>query len=58
MDLLIAFLIFSAAMVAGLVISPDYGMLAALAMGAVCFYAVARHRQFQSQDLFRMMFKG
>ena len=58
MDLPIAFLIFSATMVAGLVISPDYGMLFALAIGAVCFYAVARHRHFQSRDLFRMMFKG
>lgn len=58
MDLLIAFLIFAAAMVAGLTISPDYGMLVALAMGAICFYAVARRRGFHSGDLFRMMFRG
>ena len=58
MDLLIAFLIFAATMLAGLVVSPDYGMLFALAVGAVCFYAVARPRNFHSRDLFRMMFKG
>lgn len=58
MDLLIAFLIFAAAMVAGLILSPDYGMLFALAIGAVCFYIVARHRHFHPQDLLRMMFRG
>lgn len=58
MDLLIAFVIFAATMLAGLIVSPDYGMLAALAVGAVCFYAVARHRGFQHRDLFRMMFRG
>ena len=58
MDLLIAFLIFAATMIGGLVAAPNYGMLFALAVGAVCFYAVARHRGFQARDLFQMMFRG
>jgi MoxR-like ATPase len=45
-------------MIGGLVAAPNYGMLFALAVGAVCFYAVARHRGFHARDLFRMMFRG
>ena len=58
MDLLLAFLIFAATMIGGLVAAPNYGMLFALAVGAVCFYAVARHRGFQARELFQMMFRG
>lgn len=58
MDLLIAFLIFAATMVACLIWGAGYAMLVALTVGLLCFYSVARLRGFHPQDLARMMFKG
>lgn len=58
MDLLIAFLIFAATMVACLIWGAGYAMLVALSVGLFCFYAVARLRGFEPRDLARMMVKG
>ncbi len=58
MDLLIAFLLFAAAMVASLLWGAEYAMLLALLVGLACFYAVARGRGFARGDLLRMMVKS
>ncbi len=58
MDLLIAFLIFVAAMVLSLLWGAEYAMLLALLVGLVCFYTVARLRGFLAVDLLRMMWKS
>ena len=58
MDLLIAFLIFAAVMVACLIWGAGYAMLVALSVGLVCFYTVARLRGFEHGDLLRMCVKG
>jgi len=56
MDLIIAFGIFVAAMVAALVI--DISMIYALLVGLVCFLAVGAHRGFKMPDLLRMGWEG
>ena len=58
MDLLIAFLVFAAAMVLCLFWGAKYAMLLALAVGLLAFFAVALHRGFKAPDLLRMMVKG
>ncbi len=58
MDLLIAFLVFAAAMVASLLWGAEYGMLLALLIGLLGFYTVARLRGFCPADLLRMIVKS
>lgn len=56
MDLLIAFLLFAAAMAASLIV--PFPMLAALGAGLVFFAAVGLHRGFSPRDLLRMALRG
>ena len=58
MDLLIAFLVFAAAMLLCLLWGAKYAMLVALSVGLLAFFAVAIHRGFHAPDLVRMAVKG
>jgi len=58
MDLLIAFLVFAAAMLLCLLWGAKYAMLVALGVGLLAFFAVALRRGFHAPDLVRMAVKG
>lgn len=56
MDLIIAFFIFIAAMIASLI--GGWPMVLPLMVGFLCFFAVGRHRGFPSRNLVRMAWAG
>ena len=58
MDLLIAFLVFAAAMMLCLLWGAKYAMLVALSIGLLAFFVVALRRGFHAPDLVQMAVKG